>query len=48
MIAHLAYYDGMKVYYRADIANYDATNTISLLEYRKEIPITRSERLSHL
>ena len=26
----LDYYDGMKLYYRADIANYDDTNTVSL------------------
>lgn len=30
IMAHLSYYDGMKLYYRADIANYDDTNTISL------------------
>lgn len=30
MIAELSYYDGMKLFYRADIANYDDTNTISL------------------
>ena len=29
-IAHLAYYAGKKVYYRADIANYSDDNTISL------------------
>lgn len=29
-IALLEYYDGMKLYYRADIANYDDTNTVSL------------------
>lgn len=28
-IALLDYYDGMKLYYRADIANYDDTNTVS-------------------
>lgn len=30
MIAELSYYDGMKLYYRADIANYNDDNTISL------------------
>ena len=30
IIANLSYYDGMKLYYRADIANYDAANTVSL------------------
>ena len=29
-IAELSYYKGMKVYYRADIANYDPTNTVSM------------------
>lgn len=30
MIDQLSYYDGMKLFYRADIANYDDTNTLSL------------------